>query len=286
MAERDAFGNEKDDDPVAGMGWSSGPPTPEAVDPIAPMAGAGLKSPRESALAATSESPAMSAGIPEDPSADVLATVRTVGRVVRLAAVLVVFGVVVSTIVSIGGKVSDGVDEARRAITGFDGTTFPAIPVPEAGAPGSDGSPPAGFGARSLLLEPNFARALTILRREGPRLRSLRVAPDRLDASIVTASGRMKQVQVTWEHRLRRFGEAIPGFSQAGTFAINSVERGAPFRLARSAAGRAQKAASSIDYLVALGTGADGAPGWTIFVKEGGGQYIADAQGNITRKIG
>jgi hypothetical protein len=43
------------------------------------------------------------------------------------------------------------------------------------------------------------------------------VAADRIDASIVSSIGHMKQVQVTWNGELRRFSESAPGFSRAGT---------------------------------------------------------------------
>ncbi|MCW2997344.1 MAG: hypothetical protein JWN65_893 [Solirubrobacterales bacterium] len=116
-------------------------------------------------------------------------------------------------------------------------------------------------------------------------MRSLRVAADRIDASIVSSIGRMKQVQVTWNGELRRFSESAPGFSRAGTFLIAALKRTAPFRLARSAAGRSAKAPSSIDYLVTVSFGPSSEHGWTVIMKNGGGQFLADAKGKITRRI-
>ena len=56
--------------------------------------------------------------------------------------------------------------------------------------------------------------------------------------------------------------------------------------MARSAAERSKKTPASIDYLVALGPGPGGAQNWTVFLKNGGGSYFADAQGTITRRLG
>ena len=60
--------------------------------------------------------------------------------------------------------------------------------------------------------------------------------------------------------------------------------RSAPSRLARQAASRAGKQPSSVDYMVALQLGAEN-QAWTVVLKNGGGQFLADRTGRITRKI-
>lgn len=306
MAERDAFGNERGENPLAGMGWSTGgltspsepatavtPPGPVAPAPAPPASAAAPPVVGVAAADAFGDS-APAAGPPMPPPGSPTSTglpgyrlpagVRLVRRLILLVVPLAVFGGAGLAILSVGGSVSDSVQDARRAIsTSLDAVTIPtpSVAVPE--APGAPATPPTGFGTGSLLLRSNFAHALRTLRSEGSRLRSLRVAADRIDASIITRDGRMKQVQVTWQGRLQRFSTSGPGFPTAGSFSIAGLERSAPFRLARSAAGRARKAPSSIDYLVALDLG--GGQAWTVFVKDGGGQYHADRAGRITRKV-
>ncbi|MCW3014153.1 MAG: hypothetical protein JWO02_1245, partial [Solirubrobacterales bacterium] len=231
--------------------------------------------------------PSLPPGIPNPNRSSAVANLRLAGALVKIAIPLAIFGAVGLTIFSVGSNVSHSVNDVRRAIsTSIDSITVPAIPTPE--SPSSPRAPavaPVGFGTGSLLLKSNFAKALTVLRGEGSRLRSLRVAPERIDASIVTSGGRMKQVQVTSQGKLQRFSTSGPGFSRAGTFPIDGLKRAAPFRLSRSAAGRSKRTASSVDYVVAITVGVGHAQGWTVILKNGGGQYLADANGKITRKI-
>lgn len=252
MAERDAFGNEIGESATVGT-TPSGLPAP-APAPVPPE-----------------PAPLPHYGPGPGP--------RLARRLLPIVLSLAILGGVGAVVASIGSVVSHRVGEVRRAIsTGLSQITVPTT-VPSPAAPAA---PPVGFGRRSLLLRANFATALRRLRQEGARLRSLRVAPDRIDASLLTRDGRMKQVQITSRGEVRRFGTSGPSFSTTGTFPLAGLERAAPFRLARSAAGRAKRAPSAVDYLVAIDVG-DG-QGWTVILK-GGGQYLADHAGRITRRI-
>ena len=261
MAERDAFGNE-----------IGGTPDPLSTD-------FGADAPRRRRARRAQRGPRMP-GAP-----DPVALARRAGGVVRA---LVIGWVLLSlalvllfvAVFSDRSDVSRPGDALRRSISsGVARITVPKAPE----APARPRTPPTGFARGSLLLRANFARALAILRPEGSRLRTLRVAPDRIDASIVTAKGAMKQVQVTWEGRLQVFSTSGPGFPLTGTFAIDQLARAAPFRLSASAAERAGRTPAGVDYLVAIQLGA--AQGWTVVLKDGGGQYIADHGGRITRRI-
>ncbi|MCW2957586.1 MAG: hypothetical protein JWP18_389, partial [Solirubrobacterales bacterium] len=205
---------------------------------------------------------------------------RLVGLLFRIATPIVVLAIIVGSVVSVSSEVGDSVDDVRRAIsTGVGGITTPATT-----GEGPAAAAPVGLGKGSLLKAGNFAKALQILRAEGSRARSVRVAPERLDATLVTASGFIRQVQVTWQGERKRSSQTGPGFTQAGTFPIAGLDIRAPARLARSAAGRAKRSASSVDSLVAISLGPE-QQGWTVILKDGGGQYLADPRGRITRRI-
>jgi hypothetical protein len=304
MGERDAFGNEKGADTFVGLGWTSDART-SAPAPAAPAVGAGSvpPPPARSSLPPRAAS-ALGAGVgaasaneafgelSDGPAAPPSATparppgiarrkrrfsgLRLVGLLFRIATPIVVLAIIVGSVVS----VSSEVDDVRRAIsTGVGGITTPATT-----GEGPAAAAPVGLGKGSLLKAGNFAKALQILRAEGSRARSVRVAPERLDATLVTASGFIRQVQVTWQGERKRSSQTGPGFTQAGTFPIAGLDIRAPARLTRSAAGRAKRSASSVDSLVAISLGPE-QQGWTVILKDGGGQYLADPGGRITRRI-
>ncbi len=298
MAERDAFGNEISEDPLKGLGWSAGgTPVPSSGPPAkaAPAVSAGTSA----APAPVSQASVNTAfGAPTRDTGDLLtplpggiprvrrSPLRLIGALVKIGIPLAIFVVIGTTIAGLGNSVSDSVDDVRRAIsTSFSiptAATTPSLPGTE--APGAPRTPPVGFGKGSLLRTGNFRPAMDLISREGSRLRTLRVSADRVDATIVTNAGRMKQVQVTWDGRVdrRTFGS---GFPQTGTFPVTGIRRSAPFRLARSAAGRTKSSPSAVDYVVAISLGPGGEQQWTVILKNGKGQYLADNRGRITRRI-
>ncbi len=304
MGERDAFGNEKGEDTLSGLGWTSGgrvpssepPPafggTPSTPPPSAPdpsgavFAGAGVgAADANEAFGASPPTVSASTVVPPPPGIPrvngAFGTVRLVGIALRIAVPLVVLAIVGGTVFSVGSKVSDSVSDVRRAIsTSVDSLTTTATTE----APAPPKTAPVGLGKGSLLKAGNFRKALALLRPEGSRARLIRVTADRLDATLVTASGYIRQVQVTWEGERRRVSQTGPGFSQASTFPIARLDVRAPARLTRSAAGRVKAGASKVDYLVAISTGID-AQGWTAILKDNRGQFLADPQGRITRRI-
>lgn len=313
MGERDAFGNEKTDDPLAGMGWGTGglggqdaalpaspspslpqdPKSPHAhVADTANLTESGLPGPPPVVPRGSSSAPTSPFDLPQMSGSsyratDVLAVGKVVGFVFKIALPLVIFGVVGLSIFNFG---SDVADDVRKFGTSFTLPTAPTVSGETPGAPSplpssTPSAPPVGLGKGSLLKPTNFTTAIRRLQKEGSRARSVRVAADRIDASIVTATGRAKQVQVTSTGDVQVFGPATSGASLAGTFVLADLVRNAPSRLARQAASRVGRQPSSVDYMVALDLGSDG-QAWTVFIKNGGGQFIADRSGRITRKNG
>ena len=70
-----------------------------------------------------------------------------------------------------------------------------AEPAPQAPAPRGDA--PVGLGRGSLLLPTAFERAITRLRGGGYKgLMNLRVAPERIDATLITRGGSLRR-QIT-----------------------------------------------------------------------------------------
>ena len=127
--------------------------------------------------------------------------------------------------------------------------------------PGTDESSPSGraqatlpargLSVTSLLRPAAFGKAMNRLRTGGyGRLTNLRVAPDRIDASMLTKDGRLRQVQVVPGGAVRVLGTSPTGFAGARTMALKGINRSAPSRLTRSAAGRLKQPASRVDYLV------------------------------------
>lgn len=275
MGRRDAFGNEIEDDAPdvrAGASPSSAAANASPIgDQADPFGGDASPPPPGDPV------PPRPRPRPRRSRARPLTTLRAAFPVAVVAAAL--WG-----IPQLVDKASDEFDRAQRAIgTGVNVFSVPSVPRFTAPSPAVPAVPPVGFGKGSLLLKSNFADALRTLRGEGVRVRTLRVAADRIDAQVVTRDGRQSSVQVTWQGKLSVFGTTPPGLPTTGLLVLDTVVRAAPFRLARSAAERAGRPVSSVDYVVALGLG----PGqvWSLFFRNGGGHYTGDRSGRITRKV-
>jgi hypothetical protein len=206
-----------------------------------------------------------------------------------IARTIVTLGVLVAVLGGVIGTLVDrGVERAEDFARDFDP---PAVQVPA--VPGSDerspsGRPQATLPARGLapgsLLRPAaFGKAMTRLRTGGyGRLTNLRVAPDRIDASMLTKDGRLRQVQIVPGGAAHVLATSPSGFAGARTMTMKGIDRGAPDRLTRSAAERLGAPARRVDYLVL--TDFAGARQWNVYFK-GGQIFSADAHGRITRRI-
>ena len=86
---------------------------------------------------------------------------------------------------------------------------MPQVPAPP-------GEAPVGLGRGSLLLPAAFERAVTRLRGGGYKgLTNLRVAPERIDASLITRGGSLRHVQIAPDGALRTFGASTPRLRRA-----------------------------------------------------------------------
>jgi len=189
---------------------------------------------------------------------------------VRWILALVVLFVAVRFVIGVTGEVRD-------AIRDID---LPAVTIPTPEAPAVA---PTGLGAGSLLRPAAFERALADLRgREIGRIQSLRLAPERIDVSLLTRRGTLVSAQIPAGGKLRRFGESGAGFGGLETIPYARIETGAPRRLVRAAAERLGRPATRINYLVATYT--SGEMTWGAYFK-GGAIFLADARGRITRRI-
>jgi hypothetical protein len=138
---------------------------------------------------------------------------------------------------------------------------------------------PTGLGRASLIRRANFAGALATLRKSGlGRPLTLRVAPDRVDATLVGEGGRTHQVQIDFEGSLRELGSnAGPA---RGTIPFGRIDPNAPQRLVRAGAVRAGVRARRIDHLVLTA----GTPlAWGAYYK-GGKVVTGDAHGRPQRR--
>ena len=128
-----------------------------------------------------------------------------------------------------------------------------------------------------------FRRALAQLRgRAIGRVQTLRLAPERIDAALLTRRTTLVNVQLRHDGKFQRFSETGGGFGHLDTIPYARLDPAAPQRLVRAAAAKLHRPTSRIDYLVPSIT--SGAVTWGAYFK-GGAIFLADARGHITRRI-
>jgi hypothetical protein len=111
--------------------------------------------------------------------------------------------------------------------------------------------PPVGLGPRSLARKAEFAAVLSKLRTSELRLTYLRLAPERIDAQLLTRGGRLRSVQAKPGGALERFGpDSGPGFDSSSTIPFARLQPGAPQRLARRGAAKLGVPVARLQYLV------------------------------------
>jgi hypothetical protein len=253
MAERDAFGREIDEDPLAGLGWS----TSRTPDP--PTMHAAVREP-----VAEPEPPVMAPPPPQRSSAPPTVRYRGRRRGRGFIALLVLLSIGVAAaggIFSLGQMAGDAVDDLQGAIREA---------VPTAVAP-----PPTGNEAGSLLRTRDLKAALAKLPPGDIVL--LRVAPERIDAQIADGD-QMQIVQV------RADGGVTTVTSPAGNPGrAVKVDPAAPARIVRTAARRAGRDPDDVAYLVLTRFGPRAE--WQLFFGDGL-HFSASAGGKKVRRIG
>ena len=274
MPEYDAFGREIGEDSLQQWRQGSGAlpsepapaepqrpqPAPAAVTAGDPLGGAAPARVRPAAAAAAP-------GRPQRVAFPSGFRPRRRRRGIRLVLLLIVGWVAYSAISGIAGKV----DEVARTIT------IPNLSPPQAKPA------PAGLEAGSLLRPAAFQRAIAqIRRRGGGKLENLRVAPERIDATLITDRGTLVNVQVSATEGYRRFSESSPGFSASDTVPFGKLNPRIPQKVTRAAAKRLGGPVDRINYLVP--SLSDGKVVWGAYFKTGA-IFIADARGRIIRRI-
>jgi hypothetical protein len=138
-------------------------------------------------------------------------------------------------------------------------------------------SAPAGLQPGSLILRAPFATAMRLLAAERlGRLYTLRLAPDRIDARLLTHDGRIRDVRIRPGGRLRRRGTSAGGFGFVDTIPFARVAAAAPERATRAAARRLGLHPRQVEFLSLTRAG------WTV-VFDGGRQLTADRLGRLRR---
>jgi hypothetical protein len=183
---------------------------------------------------------------------------RRSGGLARLIVLLTVIGAAGIALVSAGTSVEGGLDGIVES-------------VPE------EVAPPTGITGESLIRRANFADAVGTLAGSGlGRPLTMRVAPDRIDATLIAKDGRMHQIQITPDGELKELAssEGAPG----QTIPYKAIDPSAPERLVRAGATKTVPA-GRIDYLVITA-----GPQWAAYYK-GGRIVIGDAHGRKQRVL-
>jgi hypothetical protein len=297
MDDTDPFGREKDDDPLAEMGWASGgtvKPPEGPADLGTPVPDAAPSTPM------TSGSP-LGTGIPGQagptaprqtdfrsqyrPAPSGVSGQRRRRRGPRMAGIgcgaffviaLAVIGVIAAIVIP---AVVDVVDTVEDSIPTIPDT--PRDPGGRERGDTKDARPPSGLERTSLLRRGNLSPALQKLKRvtKSSRVRLLRVDAQRVVVQTAAANGGTKLAQATWDGNVQLLSTSPGGGGT--TFPWSRVDPSAPNRIVRATT-RGRKA-SSFDYAVLID-----AAGlrWSAFLKTGGGTFQAEPDGSGVHKIG
>jgi hypothetical protein len=289
MPKYDAFGREIGEDPLAGLGWTTGgtvkpspvPDTePEAPPPSAIFGTPPADAPASDAAPPEAPPPTFAASPPDPrptPTFQRPPRRRRSGGGARIMSRLITFGIFIAiaaaVIPNVTSKVKDATDGLKIDIPDVQ---TPAIPETK------PVKPPVGLGDGSLLRPVAFGRALRKLRaRNLGRPTHLSVRPERIDLQTVR-NGRLTSSQLSTAGGFRKFSTSGPGFTNATTIPWAKLDPTAPQRLVRAAAERIRKPVSKIDYVVP--SLFDGKLIWGAYFK--GGQIVqGDARGKVTRRI-
>ncbi len=256
MPEYDAFGREIGEDTLAGWRGSPAPaPAPVEAEP-SPVASA---PPREEAPPDVPPAPPTAAHRPRRRGT------RVVSRLIILLVVVVIGGNLVLAGVT---KVQDAIDQ-----------------VPDFSAPGVTAPKPAPAGLqRGSLIRPGaFARAMAHLAAQDlGRIQTLRVAPERINATLLTPRTTLMSTQLSFDGKFQQFSESGTGFGHLDTIPYARLDPRAPRRLVRAAAARLNRPATQIEYLVPSINA--GRLTWGAYFKNGA-IFLGNARGHLTRRI-
>jgi hypothetical protein len=271
MNERDAFGREKGEDTLAGMGWSSsatpGTPSPAPATPTPNAIRTSMPKPAGPALSAGEPLVPVAAGPAWTPGPQASYVRRRRRRMrgvfVPLLIIVVIFAV------GIGGAVSvfeTGSDAVQNFASSLEAAT------PNSGGPTT--TTPDAPGT-SLIQSAGLKAALAKLPKG--KLELLRVAPDRINANVIV-KGKMHVVNVSAGGEVTDI--VTPATGIGGAIKVNSV---APSRIARTAAKRTGRRISSVSYLVLIHI--LGKDEWQLYFDDGV-HFSASANGKKVHRVG
>jgi hypothetical protein len=258
MSERDPFGREQGEDPLAALGWrvpaepetgSTAADAPAVEEPaVEPKPAPGSPLTAGTPLAAPTGGWA--------PVAPVRRRRRRSGMrvtlaLLRLLLVGAVIAAILSVFVSVGGRIGGAIES-------------PSLPTPV---------PPQGLDGSSLLRSSNLRKALAQMRGDG-RVQSVKVSPASLEVRLVNSRHRVVwTVPATGDPQ--RISEP-PYDDHNTTIRFAQIDPAAPSRLARASAARAQRDVRDVEGLVLLLQ--VGRPRW-VLTFDGGLQFTADRHG-------
>ncbi|WP_028067212.1 hypothetical protein [Solirubrobacter soli] len=257
--ERDAFGREKGEDSLAGMGWSSSmgssaTPTPTPT-PVKPTMSAGDLPPNGPAQAWT-------------PGPRQSYTRRRRRSAIGVIVPLFVIGFIA---LAIGGSIfafnagNDALDSITSTIDSATNSTTTTT---------TSTTKTSKSKGTSLMTAAALKAALAQLPKGDIEL--LRLAPDRLNANVIV-DGKMHVVQVTAGGDVQDI--TTPATGRAAPIKVNTA---APLRIVRTAAKRAGRHVSDIDYLVLIDL--LGKDEWQLYFKDGT-HFSANANGKRVHKV-
>jgi hypothetical protein len=254
MSERDPFGREHGEDPLAELGWRTPAASPQEPSE-GPAAEEAVSEPQPA------PAPALTAGTPlASPTGGWAPLVRRrrsrgglrlTWALLRLLLVGAVIAAIFGVMVGVGDRLGGAIESAT-----------PPTPVP-----------PRGLDGASLLRPTNLRKALAQMRGDG-RVQSVKVSPANLEVRLVNARHR-----VVWT--VPAVGDAQrlsePPYDPHGTtIRFSQIDPAAPSRLARAAATRARRDVRDVEGLVLLLQ--VGRPRW-VLTFGGGLKFTADRHG-------
>ena len=270
MADRDPFGRDQSEDPLAAMGWStSGTVGPETRP-------ADVAVPEQADQAVRRHERAERIAIARGPRGRVRTTIpgmpgsrgRTGAGCGFAVAALLFVGFIGAVFVGVGleGDVDGGRDP---------------LPTPVE-RPATPDRPPQALEQGSMLRRGTLAPALRGLRRvtRSRGVRLVRIDPEQVLAQTATGGGGTKLAQATWDGRPSVLSTSPGG--RGPTFGWADVDPSAPQRIVR-AISRSGHDARSLDYVVLID-----AAGlrWTAFLKGGGPRFSASPDGRAVSRVG
>jgi hypothetical protein len=285
MPKYDAFGREIGEDTLEGLGGSSARPDESAwqertdreeatwqeaervevarIETAADAADAQAEQAEDARQAAAGESRWMATARPQVRTVRVKRSAAGKGCLVAFVMLILLVGGIIAGIASLVSSVD--IDTPDSIISRPDAQPKDA---------------PKGLAGESLVRRENLARVLrTLSASEQGRLTNLRVAPERIDAQLVTSEGRIRHIQVKPGGKPERFGpDSGPGFDSVGTIPFSRLDPNAPTRLARRGAEEVGVPITDLQYVVPQTIGKD--VRWVVYFTRS--RYvIGDAKGRF-----